>query len=124
VAKVKIRQWIEKDEFEGQILRSSTARIVLFAADWCGYCRRFLGMASEYDLKSKMAPVSSCELEVVNIDSGDGSLWDSFDVKLVPTLLVLQDGKQIFRRDGRPMRGLGKEDLEDALKAISSAQTV
>lgn len=118
---MKTRQWIEKDEFESQILTSSTPRLVLFAAEWCGYCRRFLNMASDFDLKSNLLSAPSSELEVVNIESGDGSLWDTFNVNLVPTILVFLNGKQIFRRDARRLKGLGKEDLEDALKAISSS---
>lgn len=117
---MRIKQWIEKDEFENQILKSSVPRIVLFAADWCGYCSRFLTIVKEYQsVKEDLSPRSD-EVAVVNVDSGGGSLWDDFKIDLVPTIAVFLNGTQIFRRDGKPLRGLGQGDLEDAIKVIST----
>jgi hypothetical protein len=60
-------------------------------------------------------------VSVVNVDSGDGSLWEDFKIDLVPTIFVFLKGKEIFRRDGRPFVGLEKKDLEDAIR--STAET-
>jgi thioredoxin 1 len=114
---MEIKQWIQKDEFEGQILKSSGPQLVLFAAEWCGFCRRFLGVISEFKESGNGSAGTNHSINVVNIDSGDGSLWETYKVDLVPTLLVFSNGKQIFRRDAKPMIGLRQPDLEDALKA-------
>lgn len=118
---VKTRKWISKEEFETSIVSSRPPRIVLFAADWCGYCSRFLGIASEYDPGPNKLKAPSDELEVVDIDSGDGSLWDTFNINLVPTLFVISAGKQLFRQDARPLKGLAREDLVAAVQVASSA---
>ncbi len=99
-------------------MKSSEPQLVLFAADWCGYCRRFLGVISEY---KKSGNGKDHAVNVVNIDSGDGSLWETYNVDLVPTLIVFSNGKQVFRRDAKPMIGLRQPDLEDALIAALSA---
>ncbi len=117
---MKVSQWIEKDEFENEILESSVARIVLFAANWCGYCRRFLGIINGYKLKPKLLAPPSDEVAVVNVDSDGGSLWEDFKIDLVPTIAVFLNGKEIFRRDGKEFVGLELADLEEAIKAITN----
>lgn len=118
---MKTKQWVQKDEFENQILKSKGPHLVLFAADWCGYCRRFLGIISEYKGDESSITSGDNSITVVNIDSGDGSLWETFKVDLVPTLVVFSNGQQIFRRDAKPMVGLRQNDLEDALKAAAAS---
>jgi thiol-disulfide isomerase/thioredoxin len=120
---MRIRQWIEKAEFENRILKSSAPRIVLFAADWCGYCRRFLSLVDEYQTEPKGLSPPSDEVVVVDVDSGNGSLWDDFNIDLVPTIAVFLKGREIFRRDGKASIGLEREDLEDAIRAIISKNT-
>jgi thioredoxin 1 len=120
---LKTKQWIQKDEFEDQVLKSPMPQLVLFAADWCGYCRRFLGVISEYKESVNGPAEADHSINVVNIDSGDGSLWETYNVDLVPTLIVFSSGKQIFRRDAQPMVGLRQPDLEDALKAAVVASS-
>ena len=101
-------------------LISKEARIVLFAADWCGYCRRFLSVINEYESRLETPIPSSDEIVVVNVESGDGSLWEDFRISLVPTIAVFSNGREIFRRDGKPFVGLERKDLEDAIRAVAS----
>jgi thioredoxin 1 len=109
---IETGSWIEKDEFEKD-LKLPGERIVLFAADWCGYCRRFISLLSNY----KGSEGASREIIIVNVESGDGSLWDKYKVDLVPTLVVFKDGKETFRRGARPSVGLRESDLKDVLEA-------
>jgi thioredoxin-like negative regulator of GroEL len=108
---MRTRLWVGKKEFEHEILVSSAPTIVLFAAEWCGYCRRFLNLVNEYRNDSEVA--------VVNVDSEDGSLWDDWNIDLVPTLAVFSGGKEIFRRNGKSFVGLGQRDLEDSINAAT-----
>jgi thioredoxin-like negative regulator of GroEL len=118
---LRITRWLEKDEFELRILKSAGPRIVLFAADWCGYCRRFLEVIKEYqDGQLRTLRDPSDEVAIVNVDSGGGSLWEDFHIGLVPTLVVYLSNKEIFRRDGKPMIGLKRADLEDAIKTVTA----
>jgi thioredoxin-like negative regulator of GroEL len=115
---MKTKKWIEKAEFEQEILKSPEPRIVLFAADWCGYCRRFLSIVNDYQNdKGKLQPPSD-EVAVVNVDSDGGSLWNDFKIDLVPTLAVFHKSVEIFRRNGKSFVGLGQKDLEDAVNSI------
>lgn len=94
---------------------SPDPNLILFAAKWCGYCAQFLSMArgfsSEFDV----------ELHLVNADDPDESLWDEYGLKLVPTLVIFQSGKQLFRKDGRPGAGLKSADLVDALNFLTKS---
>jgi thioredoxin-like negative regulator of GroEL len=118
---MKTKMWIEKEEFEKEILNSDSPRIVLFAADWCGYCSKFLSAVSKFKDSEGYLPRPTDELAVVNVDSGDGSLWDQYKLDLVPTLAVFCNRKQIFRRDGRALIGLRESDLVDAISAAGES---
>ena len=103
------KPWLEKNEFEKKLTLPGSA-VVLFAADWCGYCRRFISMLGNYSGDTK-------NLLLVNVDSGDGALWDIYHINLVPTLIVFKEGKEAYRRNARPGVGLQKEDLDAAIRA-------
>jgi len=87
---------------------------VVFAASWCGYCRRFLDLLDSLEDRG--------EVTVVDVDDPDESLWDEFKIPLVPTLIVFHRGKEIFRQNGRAGVGLLKGDVERALAAYASAR--
>jgi thioredoxin 1 len=103
-------EWLTKSQLQSELL-SRDEKILLFVADWCGYCRRFLSVLSS----SKQ--LQSSKMKIVDVDSEDGSLWDQYGINLVPTLIVFKDGKEIFRRGARPMVGLVQKDMEDAISA-------
>lgn len=110
-----MNKWIEKDGFE-KLKASKERHLVLLAADWCGYCNRFISTAQSYEPQNSMG---DCELNVVNIESDGGSLWELLNVELVPTLIVFQEGEQKFRRDAKSGTGLQLGDLQEALAFIS-----
>lgn len=62
---------------------------VMFTADWCGYCRRFLP-----HFKAVREGV------VVDISDEDDPLWEIHDVQVVPTVIVFEDGKPVRRWAG------------------------
>jgi thioredoxin-like negative regulator of GroEL len=111
---LEFKQWVTKDELEARIVPSKDPIVAVFEATWCGFCRMFTEI-----LKSYNAPKDSREVDVIDTDSGDGSLWDKYRIDIVPTIIVFREGKEIFRRDGKSMRGLSEEDLASALKSAS-----
>ena len=54
---------------------------VLFCADWCGYCHRFL------PLFKRVAGAWA-----VDISDEDDPLWDRYGIRVVPTVIVFEDG--------------------------------
>lgn len=62
---------------------------VLFTADWCGYCRRF------YPHYKQLR-----EGWVVDLSDEDDPLWDLLDLRVVPTVIVFEDGRPVQRWEG------------------------
>jgi thioredoxin 1 len=102
--------WLGKSDLEKN-LKSPGPTIVLFAAEWCGYCRRFISMMKTFQTEQPR------KVSIVDADSEGGSLWDDYRLDLVPTVVVFKNGAEIFRRNGRPGAGLEAKDLQDALNA-------
>ncbi len=110
---LKISDWLGKQQF-AELSNSPDAKIILFAAKWCGYCARFLGTAKDFK------PSSDAQLFLIDADDPDESLWDDYKLRLVPTLIIFQSGKQLFRKDGMSGIGLRSSDLTEVLNAQAS----
>jgi len=111
---MKYKKWIEKQELENRIICAKERQIIVFAADWCGYCSRFIQFIGEYNVSNDS---QSLEIGIVDADSEDGSIWDKFKIDVVPTICVFDNGVEVFRRSGRAGIGLRQIDLEDAINA-------
>lgn len=88
--------------------------VVGFLADWCPYCVRFWPA-----LESLQRP----DVSVLIADLSDESspLWETFEIAIVPTLLVFADGRSVFRADGVPAQGLGPPEVAAAAEAADRA---
>jgi len=62
---------------------------VMFTADWCGYCRRF----SPHFERLPNATV-------VDISEDDDPLWDTLAIRVVPTVILFENGKPTRRWAG------------------------
>jgi thiol-disulfide isomerase/thioredoxin len=62
---------------------------VMFCADWCGYCHRF----TPHFKKLRDA-------WIVDVSDEDDPLWDVHALRVVPTVIVFQDGAQAARWEG------------------------
>lgn len=71
-------------------------------------------MARNYDSPE------NAELILVDTDDTDESLWDDYNIRLVPTLVVLESGKEIFRKEAVPGPGLRELQLVEALIYMKS----
>jgi thiol-disulfide isomerase/thioredoxin len=113
---LKISDWLGKAEFQ-RIVSEPGPHLVVFSARWCRYCKKFLEQASSLENPPDI------EISVIDTDEPDLSLWDEFSIKKVPAIFVFEDGKSIFRRDGRsPLSlsggGLKISDLEEGLSVF------
>jgi hypothetical protein len=56
-----------------------------------------------------------------DISDEKNPLWETFRIKLVPTLIGFKDGLLIARRDAQPGGGLQKSDLEFLVAILESS---
>ena len=75
--------------------------ILYFTADWCNPCKKVKPIVEELNRNS------SIKFQVIDADS-EIELVKSFQVRSVPTFIVVQDGKEIKRATGAQT----KEQLE------------
>ena len=57
---------------------------VLFCADWCGYCHRFL-------THFRKVPGGV----MVDVSDEDLPVWDEYGLRVVPTVILFEDGKPV-----------------------------
>ena len=103
-------------DFRREVERSSEPTLVMFTTSWCPFCRRFKPKFVDAVTKSDVRSV------IAYIDDWENPLWDEYKVDAVPTLVLFEKGKPVYRRDGVPGRGLGERDLEDAIAHVPRAR--
>jgi thioredoxin 1 len=77
-------------------------QVYYFTADWCGPCKKVRPIVDE--LSRDQAEV---KFQIIDVDS-EGELARRFEVKSIPTFILIEDGKQINRITGAQT----KNDLE------------
>ena len=96
-------------DFRREVERSSEPTVVMFTTSWCPFCRRFKPKFVEAATKADVRSV------IAYIDDWENPLWDEYTIDVVPTLVLFEGGKPVYRRDGVLGRGLGEKDLRDLL---------
>ncbi len=86
----------------------------MFYAEWCPFCRMFY---PQFESAMTSNGLSWAE---VNISDTEDPLWETFDVKVVPTVIIFKDGQPVFRRDGVLGRGLSRKALEETVDKMKS----
>jgi thiol-disulfide isomerase/thioredoxin len=107
---MNVTDWESKSDL-GKIIETPGPHLIVFAAKWCGFCSRFLDQAR--------ALKSSVGLTLIDADEPDESLWDDYSIKIVPTLVVFDNGQIVFRRDGKSGAGLKMSDLDEGISKIT-----
>lgn len=94
-----------------EIDAASGPLVVEFGAPWCGHCQRAQALIAE-------AFADRPGLRHLRIEDGPGRrLGRSFAVKLWPTLIFLDNGREVARL----VRPAGVDELRAALAAIDTA---
>lgn len=78
---------------------------VLFCADWCGYCHRFLPHFRK--LPDGIA---------VDISDEDHPLWDAYAIRVVPTVVLFKDRVPVRQWAG-VLAAHHADQIREALKA-------
>jgi thioredoxin 1 len=83
-------------DFEEKVLKSTLPVVVDFWAPWCGPC---LAIAPRIDA---IAEEYSGRVVVAKFNLGnEQELWERFNIKGIPTLIVYKDGKELKRLGGQ-----------------------
>lgn len=56
----------------------------------------------------------------VDISDTEDPLWEAFEIKVVPTVIVFKEGQPVFRRDGILGRGLSRKALEETVEEMKN----
>jgi len=76
--------------------------ILYFTADWCNPCKRVRPIAEELDRENVI------KFQFIDVDDS-GDLSRKFEIKAIPTFILMEDGKELRRINGAKTR----EQLED-----------
>jgi len=98
------------------ILRATERVFVLFYASWCPFCVRFLPIFEEYAQKNRRD-----EFLRVKIDDENNPLWEKYDVKVVPTVILFKGERMQRRLDGVLNVGLTKDEFKNFLRSSNRA---
>ncbi len=84
-----------KRESFSQLIQGSTPVLVDFTAEWCGPCKMMKPELEE--LHKRMAE----KLRIIKVDIDKSpEAANAFTVQSVPTLILFQNGKQLWRQSG------------------------
>ncbi len=99
---------INQDNFETEVLNSSTAVVVDFYATWCGPCRMLSPILEELSNEMKNIKFAS-----VNVDESS-SLAEKYGIFSIPCIIIFKDGKEFKRNIGF----VPKEEIQNFLGEI------
>ena len=79
---------------------TSDKKIILFYADWCGYCKRFLPIWEELKLDEKLKNVQFIDIDMSNekkiikgdLITSDLNLVNEVQINGFPTIKILHNG--------------------------------
>ncbi len=99
-------------DFLGDKLLRTEKYLIFFYSEWCPFVRKSFRL-----LKS----LEKSQSRVFRVDLSDENnpLWDSLNIKVIPTLIGFDGGKEFWRANGISMVGLREKDFKQAIIAAS-----
>jgi thiol-disulfide isomerase/thioredoxin len=108
-----------KDLNQGELdsATSGANSLILFYADWCYYCKRFIPI---FENSVKNLNDRKVLFGVVKLNEDENPLWDKYGINAVPTLIAFSKNTIKDRRDAKMGVGLTKIDMEAILSNIGT----
>lgn len=86
---------VSQPDFDEKVLAAKDPVLVQFDAKWCPYCRAL------QPILQRLNEAGTLGITIVKIDADrDPFLVDKFNIKSLPTLIVMSEGKEIARHGG------------------------
>jgi len=104
------------DGFEER-LRDMGSVVVCFAADWCGFCARFLPEFARRAARGQ----AGVQFAVADVSDYDDPRWEAYAIRVVPTLVHFVAGAPARRLDGRLGYGLSAGETDSFMRGASLA---
>ena len=108
---------LQTNDFPGGRLNRPGTFAVCFSAAWCPVTRRF--MPKFVALNGKLPAI----LAIADITDKKDSLWDTFRIRITPSIIVFRDGDVQLRINGRRFFGITDSALAGLRDGFPSAQT-
>lgn len=108
---------LKTGDFDGTRLKRPGIYAVCFGATWCPPTRQFV---PKFVARNGHLPAT---LAMADITAWEDPLWDVFDIKITPTMVVFRDGEPVSRFDGRRMLGLRESDLDKLAASLDALRT-
>jgi len=103
---------LREGDFSGVHLNRPGVYVVCFGATWCPVTRRFIPrFVAE---KGKVGGT----LAIADITDTDGPLWDTFRIRITPSVLVFREGEIHSRVDGRRFFGISSSELSRLVDSL------
>ena len=106
---MSVRTELGPSDFESKRLKRSGTLAVLFAAEWCPFCKRFSLIFDSVLSEKKMAG------GLADLSDLENPLWEEFGIDVVPTVMVFKEGELVYRRDGVLGRGLPDNMMDEVV---------
>ena len=101
------------EDFVNEQLRQSGKILIFFYAEWCPFSRS----ASHY-----LASLNPISYKIFRVDLSDenNTLWSSFKIRRIPTLIAFDNGKEFWRKDATYLMDLKENDFKETDSIIKT----
>ena len=82
---------VDTSNFETEVIKNEKKVLIDFYADWCGPCQKLSPIVDKFAEEHS-------EIKVVRIDiDAQENLADRYNIRSIPTLVVIENGEEINR---------------------------